>query len=142
MFLVDMSAGDHDELISLIDTVQSVSPFVGEDLRLKAELRSMESARLTVAKCGELMDVLGGKGKMGQLILVLESGVLSADAVVRIKGLQSAARRTGSSASTDVAQDELKDPTEEYHDETQRRSTLYGNGAAFGGPRGSTSELP
>ena len=76
--LVDMSAGDHDELISLIDTVQSVSPFAGEDLRLKAELRSMESARLTVAKCGELMDVLGGKGKMGQLILVLESGVLSA----------------------------------------------------------------
>ena len=134
MSLVDMSAGDHDELISLIDTVQSVSPFAGEDLRLKAELRSMESARLTVAKCGELMDVLGGKGKNGTADTgVGVRGTLS-DAVVRIKGLQSAARRTGSSASTDVAQDELKDPTEEYHDETQRRSTLYdGNGAALAG---------
>lgn len=132
--LVDISAGERDELNLLIDTVQSVSPFAGEDLRLKAELRSMENARLTAVMCGELIDVLEGKGN--NRTADAGGGVRStlSDAVVRIKSLQSAVRRTGSSASTDVAQDELKDPAEDDRDETERRSNLDdGNVAAIAG---------
>ena len=112
--LTELSPKERQELESLIDTVHEVHPLKGEDDLLKAELRRIESSRVTLETCSGLLSTLGGDEAAGTADA--RGGIKGnlSDATLQIKALLASVRRTSAdSISQDMKEYDLSTDNEE-----------------------------
>jgi DNA repair protein RecN (Recombination protein N) len=112
--LTELSPEERQELEGLIDNVHEVQPLKSEDDLLKAELRRIESARVTLETCSDLMSTLGGDETGGTTDA--RGGIKGNlnDATLQIKALLASARRaSANSVSQDVKESDMSSDNEE-----------------------------
>ena len=112
--LTELSPEERQELEGLIDNVHEVQPLKSEDDLLKAELRRIESARVTLETCSDLMSTLGGDETSGTTDA--RGGIKGNlnDATLQIKALLASARRaSANSVSQDVKESDMSSDNEE-----------------------------